>query len=280
MQASGGSETRPDGDEALVETERTLTLEHLGNAVSETVVELGVGGLVHKSSTDDVERRHSARHEETGREGGHELKRHTIGNVGLEDTLARIVASHLGGIEDHSTHNVGLDTLIETGKALSLHDLAGENLETLGLNTLISHHSRLEDIERVTGKGADTTGERTSQELAEETGILFVGADDTLDGLVETETEGGVGGLSQPGGTNTLVEGGGTLVGEHTLDDAGDTVVLLGRATSLTGDLEASLDDINGMDEGDSDDGGTTGACNVLEELARSRRFSLGGHVK
>ena len=65
LEAGGGGKTRPDGDETLVEAERTLALEHLHDAVSEAVVELGISRLVHKSGSNNIERRNSAGHEET-----------------------------------------------------------------------------------------------------------------------------------------------------------------------------------------------------------------------
>ena len=142
-------------------------------------------------------------------------------------------------------------------------DLLSEVSESTVLNSLIGHHSGLEDIEWVSSNGTNTTGKSTSDELGEESSGWLVGTDETLHWLVETESEGGVGGLSAPGGSDSLVEGGGTLISENGLDNTGNSVVLLSSSSDFSGDLESGLDNINWVNERDCDDGGSTGTGNV-----------------
>tara|TARA_B110000305_G_C19345216_1_gene591279 strand:+ start:284 stop:511 length:228 start_codon:yes stop_codon:yes gene_type:complete len=69
LEAGGWSESSPNWDETFVEAHWSLVLEDLSGAVEETVVDLSVRWLVHKSSSDNIEWRNGTSHEETGREG-------------------------------------------------------------------------------------------------------------------------------------------------------------------------------------------------------------------
>lgn len=66
LEAGGWSESTPDWDETFVEAHWSLVREDLAKAVDETAVDLGVRWLVHESSSDKIEWRDSASHEETG----------------------------------------------------------------------------------------------------------------------------------------------------------------------------------------------------------------------
>ena len=132
LEASSWGESSPNWKETLVESERALVLEDLDEAINESIIEFSVGWLVHQPGSDDIEWRHSASHEETGRESGHELARDSVfeAQLVLNDTLASIVTGHLGGVQDHSSHHVGLDSLVETSNTLALVHLVGEEAHT------------------------------------------------------------------------------------------------------------------------------------------------------
>ena len=220
--------------------------------------------MVHEQGSAFVEWRDSAGQEETGGEGSAELKDETLKSEGSdEEHFALIVAGHFGGVKNHSSDDVGIETLVETSKTLGLHDFFGILSETSSLRVLIGHHLGLEDIEWVTGARSDSTSEGSGQELSKETSSWGAGTNEHLDWLVKTESEGGVRGLSQPGWTNTLVEGTWTLVRESTTDDATDSGIL-----SISGsNLKSSLNDINWVDPSDSKDSSGTSTEDILEEL-------------
>jgi len=208
LEAGGWSESSPDWEESLVETEWSFVLQDLGEAVSEATVEWGLDWLVHQSGSDDVEWGNSAGHEETGSESRGELEWDSVGHTqfSFAKLLAGIIAGHFSGVQDHGSHDVGLDTLVESTNTLSGMDLLGVVGESF-LFTGVGHHSCLQDIEWVTSEGTDGTSQSTSNELLEESSTWLVGTDNTLDWLVESESEGSVRGLSHPGSTDTLVEG-------------------------------------------------------------------------
>ena len=208
LEASGWSESSPNRKETLVESEWTFTLEDLGEAINETIIELSVSWLVHQSSSDEIEWRHCAGHEETSSESGQELASDTVfeTQVIFDDSLACVIARHFGGVQDHSSHDVGLDSLVESSHTLGLVDFAGEESNTFCISSLTGHHSCLEDIEWVSGNGSNTSSQSTGEEFAQETGIFFVSSGDRFHWLVKTESQGGVRGFSHPSGTNTLVE--------------------------------------------------------------------------
>lgn len=78
LDTGGWGKSSPNRDETLVESHGSLVGEDLGEAVDETVVDLGIGWLVHKSSSNEIEWRDSASHEESSGEGGHELEWNSI----------------------------------------------------------------------------------------------------------------------------------------------------------------------------------------------------------
>jgi len=153
LEASGWRESTPDWDETLVEAHWSLVLEDLGEAIDETVIDLSVRWLVHESSSNEIEWRDGASHEETGREGGHELKLESIWDThSLHSLFASIIACHLGGVQNHSSHNISLNTLVKTSHTLFRINFIGEVFNTVGFGSLVCHHSSLEDIEWVSCK--------------------------------------------------------------------------------------------------------------------------------
>ena len=234
LEGGGGGESRPDGDEATPQGERALVADNLDQAVGGVVVDLGIGWLVHQSGTDHVEGTDGAGHEETGggggKEGGEDAGTLEAGHLN-DDALGLIVDAHLGTVQDHGAHDVGIDATVESADALLGHELLGGADDGGGAGGLGGHHLGLENVERVTGEGTQTTGGGTGGKLLEEGGRLGVGAaEGNLAGLVQTETEGGVGGLPKPGGVDTLPEGREALARDDLLGSTGHTEgTVLGR---------------------------------------------------
>ena len=280
LEASSWGESSPNREEALVESKRAFVLEDLYEAVNESIIELSVGWLVHQPGSDDIEWRHSASHEETGGESGHELAGDSVfeAQLVLNDALASIITGHLGGVQDHSSHHVGLDSLVEAANTLAFINLVGEKAHTFCFSSLIGHHSSLEDIKWVSSKRSNTSGKSSSHELAKETSVWLACSSDVFHWLVKSKSEGGVGGLSHPGGSDTLVESRGSLFSGNSLDYITDTGVSSSLSSGLSGDLESGLNNIDRVDEGHGDDGGTTGAENVLDKVTGRSFFAW--HLK
>ena len=123
LEASGWGESGPDWDETFVETKRSLLLENAHKSITETIVCLLSGRLVHEQCSAFVEWRDGAGQEETGGEGSNELKEETFECERCDKELfASIITGHLGGVENHSSDNIGVEALVETSNAFGLHD--------------------------------------------------------------------------------------------------------------------------------------------------------------
>jgi len=119
LETGSRGESRPDRDEALIETEWSLVLKDLCKAVYEAVVKFSIIWLIHKSCPNDIKWGDRASHEKSCCESGHELKLHAFFETSrLHLTLADIIATHLRSIEHHCSHDIGLDTLIESAHTL------------------------------------------------------------------------------------------------------------------------------------------------------------------
>ena len=55
LEAGGWSKSTPNWDETFVKAHWSFVFEDLPEAVDETVVDLSIGWLIHKSSSDDIE---------------------------------------------------------------------------------------------------------------------------------------------------------------------------------------------------------------------------------
>jgi hypothetical protein len=126
LQAGGWSKSCPDWEESFIESSWTVLSPDLHEAIGKVIVwhiTIFVFLLSHQKGSAHIEWSDSASHNETGSEGGQELKEETLNcEHGDHVGFACVIASHLGGIKDHSSHDVNIHSFIESAESLFFHD--------------------------------------------------------------------------------------------------------------------------------------------------------------
>lgn len=269
------------GAESTVESQGTLLLGDLGEAVEHTAVgELAIGtlGLLLQPSLDEVEGQAEEGGEETGDGAGSEgLGSSGQIGVGLELGLGLAEEGELTEVESHGSDDSGGGTGPESTDTFALGN-RGKGIDnglvvlslSQGLET-VTLHSDKGQVGRVANHGSNTS--------SSETGGCSLGEADSssfsLGSLLERSHEGvedaqagsGVDGLSEKTSGQTSVQVQNTSTSNDLSSDS-DGAGLGARGSSLAGELDADLDHIDGLDN--------SGGNHAAEAAVDERKGSLG----
>lgn len=249
------------GTESTVESKRTFLLGNLGEAVEHAAVRvlaIGTLGLLLQSRLDKVKRQAEEGGEETGDgAGGEGLGSGGQVRVGLELGLGLAEEGELAKVESHGSHHRGCGAGPESSDAFALGYrceciddglvvlAVGEGLEAITL------HSDEGQVGRVTNHGSDTSSSETSSRSFREAdlssfllGLCGEGAHHSIE---QAQAGSGIDGLSEKACGQTSVQVKDLSIGND-LSSNGNGRRLGTSGSSLTSELDADLDHVDGLD--------------------------------
>ena len=285
--------------EPAVKPQPTLLLRDLTSAVEQTLVRqlarLGVLLLLLQTGLDEIERQRQETGEEAGDTGGGKgLVLRGQAGVLLQLALGFGEEGQLAEVEGHGADDGGEGAGPEGADALTLGDaeqgvddgaVVGallRSLEAVGL------HADEGQVGGVSDHGCNTTCHQTGASALAE-GHLAVGVVSALgqgfaEGVEEAQTRGGVDGLAQETRGQAGVEIADLPGGNDIASDA-ERTRFGARPGALTGQLQADLDHVDGLDDGGSRHASQTPvrkgkngtSVGVMEEIHRRRRIFCDG---
>ena len=150
----------------------TIGLDSLDSTINKSIVDLGIGGLIHQRSTNTIERRHRQSHEKASKSGRTETSAEILSwpSSGIDDvSLGNIVHTHLCGIQDAGTHHIRFDSTVEACNALFLVHVSNQGEQGFRFSFVRLSQS-FEHIKGVADNTTHTSSEGTSQELQSKAG--------------------------------------------------------------------------------------------------------------